>query len=92
LQTQLDASALQVVWLADGLDSDDARAFAEGLQGLAGGQASVQVIQTPAPTSGLAVSPPSLQDGGFKSPSGGLDGWHRTGAGAHPGRQRPIAG
>jgi hypothetical protein len=53
------------VWLADGLDSDDARAFAEGLQGLAGGQASLQVIQTPAADLGLAVSPPSLQDGGL---------------------------
>jgi hypothetical protein len=65
LTNQLDASALQVVWLADGLDSDDARAFAEGLQGLAGGRASVQVIQTLAADLGLAMSPPSLQDGGF---------------------------
>jgi hypothetical protein len=65
LQTELDTSELQVMWLADGLDSDDARAFGEGLQGLAGGQASVQVIQTPATELGLAVSPPSLQDGGF---------------------------
>jgi hypothetical protein len=63
LRSELDASPLQVVWLADGLDSDDATAFAEGLQRLAGGRTSLQVIQTPPADLGLVVSPPSLQDG-----------------------------
>jgi hypothetical protein len=66
LQSQLDASALQVVWLADGLDSDNATAFAEGLKGLAGGRASVRVIQTAPADLGLAVNPPSLEDGDVK--------------------------
>ena len=63
LQSQLEPSALQVVWLADGLDSGDARAFAEGLQGLAGGGTSVQVVQTLPADLGLAVSPPTLEEG-----------------------------
>lgn len=63
LQAELDGSALQVVWLADGLDSDDATAFAEGLGRIAGGQAKIQVIQTLPADLGLAVSPPALRDG-----------------------------
>jgi hypothetical protein len=63
LRAQADAEALQVVWLADGLDSGDAQAFAEGLQELAGGAAGVQVIKTPPAELGLAVSPPSLEEG-----------------------------
>jgi hypothetical protein len=62
LESELGGSGPQVVWLSDGLDSNDATAFAEGLQGLAGG-AGVQVIQTPPADLGLAVSPPSLEDG-----------------------------
>ena len=66
LQSGLDTTPLQVVWLADGLDSDDATAFAEGLQGLAGGRASVQVIQPSPADLGLAVDPPLLEEGDVK--------------------------
>jgi hypothetical protein len=62
LESELGGSGLQVVWLSDGLDSTDATAFAEGLQELAGG-ASVQVVQTPPADLGMAVSPPTLEDG-----------------------------
>jgi hypothetical protein len=66
LQSQLDDTALQVVWLSDGLQSEDATGFAEGLQGLAGGRARIQVIQTPPADLGLALSPPALEDGDVK--------------------------
>ncbi|HUE46331.1 MAG TPA: DUF4159 domain-containing protein, partial [Aestuariivirgaceae bacterium] len=62
LVSEIGGSGLQIVWLSDGLDSTDATAFAEGLQELAGG-ASVQVVQTRPADLGLAVSPPSLDDG-----------------------------
>jgi hypothetical protein len=62
LGSELGGSGLQVVWLSDGLDSTDATAFAEGLQELAGG-ADVQVVQTLPADLGLAVSPPTLEDG-----------------------------
>lgn len=61
-----DLPALQVVWLSDGLDGGDAEAFARGLQGLAGGRASVRTILTPPAGLGLALAPPALEEGGFK--------------------------
>ncbi|MFW6076369.1 MAG: BatA domain-containing protein, partial [Hyphomicrobiales bacterium] len=63
LEAQLDDAALQVVWLADGLDSEDAQAFAEGLQGLGNGRSSLQVVQTQPSDLGLSVGPPTLRDG-----------------------------
>ena len=66
LRSAFDDTDLQVVWLADGLQSEDATAFAEGLQGLAGGRARIQVVQTPPADLGLALSPPALEDGDVK--------------------------
>ena len=38
------ATSLHVVWLSDGLDQASATAFAEGLTGLAGGNAQVDAV------------------------------------------------
>ncbi|HEY7763398.1 MAG TPA: DUF4159 domain-containing protein [Aestuariivirgaceae bacterium] len=58
--------APDVVWLSDGIDHRTAATFAQGLQGLAGGLATVTAV-TPLPqTLGSALSTVSVDKGGVK--------------------------
>ena len=65
-QTYGDSTGLNVAWLSDGLDHNSARAFAEGLLGLAGGRASLEVIAGPASTVPLALASPQVESGRMK--------------------------
>src|SRR5262245_53293124 len=57
-QTYLDSSGLSVAWLSDGLDHGSAAAFAQGLLGLAGGRANLEVIAAPPTGLPLALESP----------------------------------
>jgi len=58
-----DAPDLRVVWITDGLDSGDAKAFAQGLQALAKGKASVEAIVPPAEDLPMALARPAITSG-----------------------------
>src|SRR5687768_11308707 len=61
-----DAGALDVVWLSDGIDYGTGAAFAEGLEGLAGGRANLTVV-TPSPQAmGAALSQASVDKSGVR--------------------------
>ena len=61
-----DAPALDVVWLADGLDHADAAALGAALQALAGGRARLDVAMPQAARLPMALAEPSLEAGGLK--------------------------
>jgi hypothetical protein len=61
-----DASSLHVVWLSDGIDTGSAKAFAEGLMGLAQGQATAEAILPPTHMLGPALLAPRLESDGMK--------------------------
>lgn len=61
-----DASGLNIVWLSDGLDHGSAAAFAQGLLGLAGGRASLDVIAAPTQHLPLALATPAIEAGRMK--------------------------
>jgi hypothetical protein len=65
-QTYGNSSGLTVVWLSDGLDHGSANAFAQGLLGLAGGRASLDVIAAPADNLPLALASPAIESGRMK--------------------------
>lgn len=60
--------ALDVLWLADGLDYGDGQAFAERLADLAGGNAAVRAVVTPPGRTGLMIGHPSAEEGGLSLP------------------------
>lgn len=60
------ASNLQIVWLADGIDTGDATAFAKGLLGLASGKARVEVIMPEASSLPVALTSPGFDGGRIK--------------------------
>jgi hypothetical protein len=65
-QAYSDGAGVNVVWLSDGLDHGSANAFAEGLLGLAGGRASLEVIAAPASNLPLALASPQIEGGRMK--------------------------
>ena len=60
------ATALQVVWVTDGLDQASANSFAEGLKGLANGRATVEAIVPDAASLPLAFAAPTIEAGQIK--------------------------
>jgi Domain of unknown function (DUF4159)/Aerotolerance regulator N-terminal len=60
------ASALHVIWLADGVDQLTAEAFSSGLKTLAQSRASVEVLLPDAAKLPLAFAVPALENGQFK--------------------------
>lgn len=58
--------AVQVVWLADGIDHGSAAAFAAGLAGLAGGNAAVTAILPGKSRLAMALGKPELAGGKIK--------------------------
>ncbi len=62
-----DAEALRVFWLSDGLDHGAAKTFAEGLAGLAGDNAQVQVFRRGAGDMQPALATPALAGGVLKA-------------------------
>ncbi len=61
-----DVAGVNVVWLADGLDHGSAGTFAEGLLGLAGGSANLEVIAAPVGNLPLALASPQIEGGRIK--------------------------
>ena len=59
-------SSLRVVWVTDGLDQASANSFAEGLKGLANGNATVEAIVPEAASLPLAFAAPSTGAGQIK--------------------------
>ena len=55
--------ALRVIWISDGIDDGKARDFAAGLQKLAGGSASVEVVMPSAAQLPLALATPGFEGG-----------------------------
>jgi hypothetical protein len=64
--TYRDTPGLSVVWLSDGLDHGSAGAFAQGLLGLAGSRASLEVIAAPTNNLPLALASPEIESGRMK--------------------------
>jgi hypothetical protein len=65
-QAYRDGAGVNIVWLSDGLDHGSANAFAEGLLGLTGGRASLEVIAAPAGNLPLALASPRIEGGRMK--------------------------
>lgn len=65
-QAYRDTSGLSIVWLSDGLDHRTAREFAQGLLGLGGGSATLDVIAAPATGLPLALATPDIESGRLK--------------------------
>lgn len=65
-QTYRDTTGLNIVWLSDGLDHGSARNFAQGLLGLNGGRAALDVIAAPANGLPLALAAPEIASGRMK--------------------------
>lgn len=65
-QSYRDNTGLSIVWLSDGLDHGSARDFAQGLLGLAGGRAKLDVIAAPANGLPLALAAPEIESGRMK--------------------------
>jgi hypothetical protein len=65
-QTFGTAAALDVIWLADGIDHGDAAAFGAALTSLAGGAARVDVAMPPAARLPMALATPVLEANGLK--------------------------
>ena len=59
-------NALQIVWLADGIDDGAAAEFATRLAGLAGGSASLTVVLPEKAKLAIALGKPALDDGKLK--------------------------
>ncbi len=59
-------SGIQVVWLADGIDDGDARAFAAGLAALSGSGAAPTVLLPQKSRLAMALGKPGLVDGKLK--------------------------
>src|SRR5687767_9099442 len=64
-QTFRDDSGLTIVWRSAGLDHGSAGTFAQGLLGLAGGRASLEVIAA-ANSAPLALAAPEIESGRMK--------------------------
>ena len=62
-QAYRDSAGVNIVWLSDGLDHGSANAFAEGLLGLAGGRANLEVIAAPVGNLPLALAAPQIEGG-----------------------------
>ena len=60
------APALRVIWLTDGIDDGKAKTFAEGLQALAKGSASVEAILPEASQLPIALATPGFEGGRIK--------------------------
>jgi Domain of unknown function (DUF4159)/Aerotolerance regulator N-terminal len=58
-----DASALNITWIADGLDQTSASEFATGLKSLAGGKANVDALMPDAANLPAAFAPPAQERG-----------------------------
>lgn len=65
-QSYRDTTGLSIVWLSDGLDHGSARDFAQGLLGLNGGRAALDVIAAPANGLPLALAAPEIDSGRMK--------------------------
>jgi hypothetical protein len=65
-QSYRDGAGVNIVWLSDGLDHGSANAFAEGLLGLAGDRASLEVIAAPTSSLPLALAVPQIEGGRLK--------------------------
>ncbi|MGE0149382.1 MAG: DUF4159 domain-containing protein [Parvibaculaceae bacterium] len=65
-QAYRDSTGLSIIWLSDGLDHGSAGAFAQGLLGLAGGRASLEVIAAPAAGLPLVLAAPQIEGGRLK--------------------------
>ena len=61
-----DAPALDVLWLADGIDAGSAAAFAAGLATLAGGRARVEAVTDPPSAIRPALARPVIASDGIK--------------------------
>ncbi len=60
------APALRIVWLSDGIDNGEARAFAEGLGGLATGAVKVEAIIPDSARLPVALTTPGFEGGRIK--------------------------
>ena len=60
------STALRIVWLSDGIDTGEAKAFAQGLTGLANGAAQVEAIIPESSALPVALATPSFDGGRIK--------------------------